>query len=75
MTQRTYTANEAAEELDLTISRIHQFCTAGRLGYTLPKHGRAWVITAHEIARFRSIGELPAGRPKRKQSLGRKKRC
>lgn len=59
------TPKEAAKELDLSIARIHQLCNAGRLGYSQPKHGRSWVITPHEIARFRTIGPLPAGAPKK----------
>lgn len=63
---KLYTALEAASELELDRSRILQLCRAGRLGQTHPKHGQAWVITAAEIARYRSVGPLDAGRPKKK---------
>lgn len=62
---KIYTSGEAAAELGLDVSRILQLCRSGRLGYTQPKHGSAWVITASEIARYRSVGPLPAGRPKK----------
>lgn len=59
------TPKEAAKELDLSLARIYQLCKVGRLGYSQPKHGRSPVITPQEIARFRSIGPLPAGAPKK----------
>ena len=60
---KTYTSTEAAKELDIDISRVLQLCRSGRLGYEVPKHGKAWVITDAEIARYRSIGPRHAGRP------------
>jgi len=63
---KTYTTTEAAQELTLDVSRIGQLCRGGRLAYTLPKHGAAWVITEQEIARFRSLGPKKSGRPKKK---------
>lgn len=60
---KTYTASETAKELDIDQSRVLQLCRAGRLGYTHPKHGKAWVITDCEIARYRSLGPRHAGRP------------
>lgn len=62
-----YTSKEAAELLKLDQSRILQLCRAKRLGYSTLKHGKAWVITADEIAKFRGIGALPAGRPPNKE--------
>lgn len=61
---KTYTSNEAAAELGIDVSRVLQLCRAGRLGHT--KHGNAWVIKASDIARFRSVGPLPSGRPEKK---------
>ena len=60
---KRYTTNEAAKELDVDVSRILQLCRQRRLGYSTPKHGQAWVITDTEIARYRSIGPKPPGRP------------
>lgn len=60
------TPKQAAEELELSLSRIHKLCQAKRLGYTEPKHGGSWVITEHEIARFRTVGPKRPGRPKKK---------
>lgn len=62
---KTYTASEAAKELDLCESRIKLLCKLKRLGYTKPRHGRAWVITQEEIDQYRSIGPLPPGRPEK----------
>ena len=62
---KTYTALEAAIELDVDVSRILLICREGRLGYTLPKHGKAWVITQEEIDRYREIGPLKPGRPRK----------
>lgn len=64
---KTYTALETAKELDIDRSRVLQLCRAGRLGVSQPKHGQAWVITAAEIARYRSVGPKPAGRPVKKK--------
>ena len=63
---KTYTSTEAAAELTIDHSRVLQLCRAGRLGYTQPKFGQAWVITAQEIARYRSLGPKASGRPKNK---------
>lgn len=63
---KTYTAHEAAAALGIDVSRVQKLCRAKRLGYTLPKHGSAWVITDAEIAWHREYGTLPAGRPKKK---------
>ena len=62
-----FTAREAAKELDLDVSRILQLCRAKRLGYSTEKFGKQWVITAKEIAQFKQIGALPAGRPPEEQ--------
>ena len=64
---KRYTSTEAAAELDLDVSRILQLCRGGRLGYSSPKHGKAWVITAAEIARYREIGPQPPGRPRKQE--------
>jgi hypothetical protein len=64
MTDKTYTVMDAAVELDVDTSRVQKLCRQGRLGYTLPKHGRAWVITQEEIEKYKAIGPLkPPGRP------------
>jgi len=65
---KTYTTTEAASELQIDGSRVLQLCRAGRLGFTLPKFGRAWVITAHEIARYRALGPQASGRPTKKNA-------
>lgn len=62
---KIYTTTEAAVELDLDASRIMQLCRAKRLGYTLPKHGNAWVITEKEIEAFRKAGPKKPGRPRK----------
>ncbi len=60
---KTYTSAEAAEELQIDVSRVLQLCRAGRMGGT--KFGKAWVITAGEIARYQSLGPRASGRPKK----------
>ena len=65
--KKHYTSTEAAMELGVNSSRILQLCRSGRLGYSLPKHGKAWVITEKEIAEFRLIGPKPAGRPRKEE--------
>ena len=60
----TLTTVQAAELLGVSVSRIEQHCRSGRLGKTYGKFGGAWVITRAEIKAFKSIGKLPAGRPK-----------
>lgn len=67
---KTFTAVEAAIELNVDVSRILLICREGRLGYTLPKHGKAWVITEEEIEKYREIGKLKPGR-KRKPRVKR----
>lgn len=63
---KTYTATEAAAELQIDVSRVLRLCKTKRLGYTLPKFGKAWVITLAEIARYRLAGPRASGRPKKK---------
>lgn len=63
---KTYTTSEAAADIGITRSRVLQLCLDGRLGYTLPRHGRAWQITEDEIAKYMLIGDLPSGRPAKK---------
>lgn len=63
---KTFTAEGAAEILGVDISRIQKLCRTSRLGYTLPRHGRSWVITEEEISQYRAIGPKPAGRPAKK---------
>jgi len=64
-TQQHYTTLETAVELDVDVSRILLLCRRKRLGYTLPRHGRAWVITAQEIAAYREIGPIKPGPPRK----------
>lgn len=59
-----HTAKETAAILSLDVSRVLQLCRKGRLGYSTEKHGKQWVITDVEIARYQNIGPLPSGRPK-----------
>jgi excisionase family DNA binding protein len=60
------TVMEAAIELDVDTSRVQKLCRQKRLGYTHPKHGRAWVITQDEIDAYRAKGpKKPPGRPPR----------
>lgn len=59
---KTFTAKQAAVELDVDVSRLLLICREGRLGYTLPKHGKSWVITEEEIQKYREIGPLKPGR-------------
>lgn len=61
---KIYTAIECAVELNVDRSRVLFLCKQGRLGYTLPKHGGAWVITQEEIDEYRRIGKKKPGRPK-----------
>ena len=69
--KNTFNTSEAATMLGVSVSRIEQHCRAGRLGQsygkvtTTEKDRGAWVITRAEIKRFREIGKLPAGRPKK----------
>lgn len=63
--QKTYTSVEAAVELNVDTSRILYLCRQKRLGYTIPKHGSAWVITQNEIDIYRAIGPKRPGRPKK----------
>jgi len=66
--EKTLTVIEAAIELDVDTSRIQKLCRQGRLGYTHGKHGRAWIITAEEVAKYKEIGPLkPPGRPPKKK--------
>lgn len=67
---KTFTSTETATQLGIDVSRVLQLCRAGRLGYTLPKHGKAWVITAAEIARYQSLGPRDSGRPETKPPGG-----
>lgn len=60
---KTYTASEAAQKLNVDVSRILKLCRDQRLGYSNPKFGRAWVITDAEIARYIALGPNPSGRP------------
>jgi excisionase family DNA binding protein len=60
---KTYTVTETAKLLQLDASRVLQICKDGRLGHTVPRHGRAWVITQDEIDRFIALGPRKAGRP------------
>jgi hypothetical protein len=46
-------------------SRVLQLCRGKRLGYTLPKFGKAWVITDEEIRKYLATGPKQAGRPKK----------
>ena len=62
--KNTLSTTEAAELLGVSVSRIEQHCRAGRLGKTYGKVSGSWVITLAEIKAFKSIGKLPAGRPK-----------
>ena len=64
---KPYTTREAAAELAMNLSRVLKLCRDGRLGYTLPRHGRSWMITAEEIAWHREYGTLPPGRPRKKK--------
>ena len=60
---KTFTSTEAAKELEIDVSRVLQLCRAGRLGSQ--KFGKSWMITAAEIARYRSLGPRPSGRPEK----------
>lgn len=61
---KTYTTIEAAVELNVDLSLIQRLCKQGRLGYTMPRHGRAWVITEEEIEKHRTSGRRKSGRPR-----------
>ena len=62
----TLTILQAAVALNVSQERIRRLCKAQRLGYTIPRHGRAWVITDEEIAQYRAIGpRKPPGRPRK----------
>lgn len=58
------TSAGAARALGLSEPRILKLCREGRLGYTLPKFGKQWVITSEEVEKYRKTGPLRAGRPK-----------
>ena len=62
----TLTTTEAAAALGMNLSRVLKLCRDGRLGYTLPRHGRSWMITSEELAWHREYGALPPGRPRKK---------
>ncbi len=53
------TTAEAAEFLDLSVSRVVQFCREGRLGRRI---GRNWAITRTQVERFRKV-KRKEGRP------------
>lgn len=61
------TVTEAAVMLNVSRERIQTLCAQGRLGYTVPRHGKAWVITKKEIEDYKAAGPRPAGRPKRRK--------
>ena len=63
--KNTLTTVQAAELLGVSRSRVEDFCAAGRLGYTHYKFSGRWVITRAEVDRFREIGKLRAGAPKK----------
>lgn len=63
---KTYTVKEAATDLGIDVSRVQKLCRDRRLGYELPRHGRAWVVTEAEIVKYKQLGSLPVGRPKTK---------
>lgn len=62
---KTLTTHQAAKELDIDVSRVQKLCRAGRLGYSLPRHGYDWVITPEEIESYRKAGPVTPG-PKKK---------
>lgn len=66
---KTYTATQAAIELNIDVSRVLVLCREKRLGYTLPKHNRQWVITYTEIDTYRALGPRRAGRPRKPRKL------
>ena len=53
------TTREAAEFLDVSQSRVVQFCREGRLGR---KIGRNWAITRAQLEAFRKIERKPGPR-------------
>lgn len=59
------TVAQAAEILKLHISRVEQLCRTGRLGYTVPRFGKSWVITEDEITQYLASGPRKAGRPRK----------
>ena len=71
--KNTITTTEAAELLNVSVSRIEQHCrnkkrplgkTFGKRTTTADDRGE-WQITLAEIKEFKAIGKLPAGRPKK----------
>ena len=61
----TMTATTAAKQMGIDVSRVLQLCRAKRLGYTVPKFGKAWVITQDEIDKYNEFGPKRAGRPRK----------
>jgi excisionase family DNA binding protein len=59
---KQYTVQEAAMVLGVDSSLIARLCRQRRLGFTIPRHGRAWVITAQELADYSLNGRKRAGR-------------
>ena len=53
------TTTQTAAELDLSESRIVQFCREGRLGR---KIGRNWAISRAQLEAFRAIPRRPGPR-------------
>jgi len=65
----TLSASQVAQRLKIDVSRVVLLCRAGRLGYSLPKSGRAWVITEEELAQYLALGPKKSGRPRKPRKL------
>jgi excisionase family DNA binding protein len=64
---KTYTSTEAAVVLDVDVSRVLTLCREKRLGYTKPRHGRAWVITQTELDNFKRLKPGRKKKPRKKR--------
>lgn len=64
----TYTSAQTAKILNVDVSRVLKLCKDGRLGITLPRHGKSWVITNDEIEAYRKSGPRKAGRRRKRKT-------
>ena len=58
-----HTVAQTALILLVDESFVRRLCRQNRLGYTIPREGRAWKITDGEIAKYQEDGPRPVGRP------------
>jgi hypothetical protein len=58
-----HTVAQTALILLVDESFVRRLCRQNRLGYTIPREGRAWKITDAEIQQYRTDGPRRVGRP------------